>query len=148
MSWSRCGWSAAAANVARKHATKTGTHNRYMGTPGRVPNGGDEAHSLTLLVWIRVSATKAGPAVDSRGRLIMIDRRATVSHRPGGRHMSKPEPRPKRTASRRTFLHHAAGLTAGIAASAAKAEPSETLLPTIKLGPHSVTRLIVGGNPV
>ena len=43
-----------------------------------------------------------------------------------------------------------AGLAA-LSAATAKAEPStkaDSLLPTIKLGPHEVTRLIVGGNPV
>ncbi len=51
---------------------------------------------------------------------------------------------------RRTFLRQAAtaatGLTA-LAQPAAAAEPA-ALLPTIKLGPHRVTRLILGGNPV
>jgi hypothetical protein len=56
--------------------------------------------------------------------------------------------------SRRDFLHQAVGLAACLGAAVpavaggdppAKAEP---LLPTVKLGPHSVTRLIVGGNPV
>ncbi len=58
-----------------------------------------------------------------------------------------------RTAStRRDFLQSAGlaaclgGLTAGAdAADTTKAEP---LLPTIKLGPHAVTRLIIGGNPI
>jgi hypothetical protein len=62
--------------------------------------------------------------------------------------------------TRRDFLQHAAGLAACLGATApvvaspdaattgqppAKAEP---LLPTIELGKHKVTRLIVGGNPV
>jgi hypothetical protein len=54
-------------------------------------------------------------------------------------------------ASRRDFLQHATGLTAGLAAaSAAPADDAkpDPLLPTVKLGPHAVTRLIVGGNPV
>jgi hypothetical protein len=56
--------------------------------------------------------------------------------------------------SRRRFLKQ----TAGLAASAAIIErigPSgqaggatDALLPTIKLGPHQVTRLIIGGNPI
>src|SRR5438067_7798402 len=63
-------------------------------------------------------------------------------------------PRENPPATRRAFLHHAAGLAAGLGAAApapaadspaAKAGP---LLPTIKLGPHAVTRLILGGNPV
>ena len=58
------------------------------------------------------------------------------------------------SSSRRDFLHQAAGLAAGLgAAGAARAadEPAakgDALLPTIRLGPHNVTRLIVGGNPV
>src|SRR5207248_3226974 len=55
-------------------------------------------------------------------------------------------------ASRRDFFQQAAGLAAGIGAAAAPAAaaevPSEPLLPTVKLGPHSVTRLIIGGNPI
>jgi hypothetical protein len=50
-------------------------------------------------------------------------------------------------ATRRDFLQQASGLAAGLTAQppAAKQEP---LLPTVKLGPHEVTRLILGGNPV
>lgn len=55
-------------------------------------------------------------------------------------------------ASRRDFLHQAAGLAAGLGAAAAPAaaaeSPAEPLLPTIKLGKHSITRLIIGGNPI
>jgi hypothetical protein len=54
-------------------------------------------------------------------------------------------------ASRRDFLQQAAGLATGLAAlaqPAEAAEPSTDLLPTVKLGPHQVTRLIIGGNPV
>lgn len=43
--------------------------------------------------------------------------------------MSDPTQNPEQTSTRRDFLHQAA---AG-------------LLPTVKLGPHSVTRLILGG---
>jgi hypothetical protein len=55
--------------------------------------------------------------------------------------------------TRRDFLHQTAGLAAalGPVLAAGAAEPavkSDPLLPTIKLGPHVVTRLIVGGNPV
>ncbi len=54
--------------------------------------------------------------------------------------------------TRRDFLHQAAGLAGGAAllhqtARAADA-PADKLLPTIKLGPHEVTRLIIGGNPI
>jgi hypothetical protein len=55
-------------------------------------------------------------------------------------------------ATRRDFLHQAAGIAAASAltATAATAEPAakSNSLPTIKLGEHSVTRLVVGGNPV
>lgn len=56
------------------------------------------------------------------------------------------------SSSRRDFLHQAAGVAAAsaVVATAAADEPSakSNLLPTIKLGDHSVTRLILGGNPV
>jgi len=58
------------------------------------------------------------------------------------------------SASRREFLHQAAGLASGVAvlgreaAAADKPGPNPNLLPTIKLGPHQLTRLIIGGNPV
>lgn len=56
-------------------------------------------------------------------------------------------------ATRRDFMQQAAGLAAGLGAAAptlaagpiTRADP---LLPTIKLGPHEVTRLIIGGNPI
>src|SRR5690349_13551753 len=56
-------------------------------------------------------------------------------------------------ATRRDFLHQASGLAAGLAAASAPAAdaepaPAPDLLPTVKLGPHTITRLIVGGNPV
>jgi hypothetical protein len=54
--------------------------------------------------------------------------------------------------SRRDFLQKAAGVATALGAvSAASADPStkaDPLLPTIKLGKHNVTRLIVGGNPI
>src|SRR5262245_10960976 len=57
--------------------------------------------------------------------------------------------------TRRQFLQRTAGLAAGAAVfselsqneSLALAAVSKTL-PTIKLGPHEVTRLIIGGNPI
>ena len=56
------------------------------------------------------------------------------------------------SATRREFLQQAAGLAAGAAllADSARAaeQPAAELLPTIKLGPHAVTRLIIGGNPI
>ena len=54
-------------------------------------------------------------------------------------------------ASRRDFLHQAAGTAAGLALAAQPAiaaQPAADTLPTIRLGRHSVTRLIVGGNPI
>jgi hypothetical protein len=54
--------------------------------------------------------------------------------------------------NRRDFLHQAAGLaTASALASAAPAADTPAAaptLPTVKLGSHDVTRLIIGGNPV
>jgi len=57
--------------------------------------------------------------------------------------------------TRRHFLHQAAGVAAGaavfgeISAQSADAAASETRsLPTIKLGTHTVSRLIIGGNPI
>ncbi len=57
------------------------------------------------------------------------------------------------SASRRDFLQQAAGLAAGAAvlAPAVAADPKAAQsapLPTIKLGTHTVTRLILGGNPI
>lgn len=57
-------------------------------------------------------------------------------------------------ASRRDFLHQAAatlGVATAATAAASTIEPAakpEPLLPTIKLGPHDITRLIIGGNPI
>jgi hypothetical protein len=58
------------------------------------------------------------------------------------------------SSSRRDFLQQAAGLAAclgaAVPAAAAPEQPAkaEPLLPTIRLGKHDVTRLIIGGNPV
>jgi len=57
------------------------------------------------------------------------------------------------TASRRDFLQQAAGVAAGIAAlpsatAAAESSSRAETLPTIQLGSHRVTRLIIGGNPI
>src|SRR5262249_48741911 len=55
------------------------------------------------------------------------------------------------SASRRDFLQQAAGLAAGVAAlapAAADTKPAAQALPTVKLGTHAVTRLILGGNPI
>jgi hypothetical protein len=67
--------------------------------------------------------------------------------------MSEQQPVVGTVPSRRDFLHQAAGVAAGAVAVAAAdgyAAPVEAgpLLPTIKLGKHSVTRLILGGNPI
>ncbi len=53
-------------------------------------------------------------------------------------------------ATRRGFLHQTAGAVAAAASSAPAADTPDApgLLPTIKLGPHSVSRLILGGNPI
>jgi hypothetical protein len=56
--------------------------------------------------------------------------------------------------SRRDFLHQAAGIATGMVTMTPAVEASEPpassslLLPTIQLGQHRVTRLIIGGNPV
>jgi hypothetical protein len=51
--------------------------------------------------------------------------------------------------NRRAFLQSAAGLAAGTVLEAAKADqPAAETLPTIRLGQHQVSRLILGGNPV
>ena len=59
---------------------------------------------------------------------------------------------PGQSSSRREFLQQAAGITAGVGAwSASKEADAATAvrtLPTIALGPHRVTRLIIGGNPI
>jgi hypothetical protein len=59
------------------------------------------------------------------------------------------KPYPRDASARRTFLKQAAVAASGVAvlAPAASAAPT-ALLPTIKLGAHPVTRLIVGGNPI
>jgi len=50
--------------------------------------------------------------------------------------------------SRREFLKGATALAAGVVAVPAARPESPALLPTIPLGPHQVTRLIVGSNPI
>lgn len=65
----------------------------------------------------------------------------------GDRASSKTPP----SATRRDFLQQAAGLAAGVAAlapAAAAGSATSAPLPTIQLGPHTVTRLILGGNPI
>lgn len=64
--------------------------------------------------------------------------------------MIDPVPVVEGTATRRTFLNHAAAATAlaNLSASASAAEPTAELLPTVKFGPHSISRLILGGNPI
>src|ERR1043166_8197878 len=62
---------------------------------------------------------------------------------------------PRSTTTRRQFLHTTAGFAAGAALLSELPEraeeitvPADRSLPTIKLGPHTVTRLIIGGNPI
>src|SRR5439155_4932650 len=57
--------------------------------------------------------------------------------------------------TRRRFLKQTVGLAAGAAVlsdapltAQAATVTAEPLLPTVKLGPHEVTRLIIGGNPI
>jgi hypothetical protein len=58
--------------------------------------------------------------------------------------MKRPSP------DRRKFLQHATVAASGLAAIDTKSQAADagTLLPTIRLGKHDVTRLIIGGNPV
>src|SRR5678815_3285439 len=67
------------------------------------------------------------------------------------------QPLPQQTVSgvttRRNFLKSTTGVAAGAAmlaelAPGARAVEASPLLPTIKLGTHDVTRLIIGGNPI
>ena len=56
---------------------------------------------------------------------------------------------PSNSSGRRTFLKQAAVAASGVASFApTSGAASPALLPTIKLGPHTVTRLIIGGNPI
>src|SRR5262245_10226792 len=66
--------------------------------------------------------------------------------------MSEQPREPEGSPTRRDFLNTAAGLAAGAAvcAAASAAEPATdaATLPTVRLGTHSVSRLILGGNPI
>jgi hypothetical protein len=66
--------------------------------------------------------------------------------------MNSPDPKTSPSGSdRRAFLQQAAGLAAGVSALAAPADaaqPAADTLPTVRLGKHEVTRLILGGNPI
>src|SRR5438876_748905 len=61
---------------------------------------------------------------------------------------------PMNSATRRDFLNQTAAIAAGITVlgNSAKADEkpatSDNMLPTVKLGTHAVTRLIIGGNPI
>ncbi len=57
---------------------------------------------------------------------------------------------PSEASGRRTFLKQAAAAASSMAAltPVAAEDASTALLPTIKLGEHSVTRLIIGANPI
>src|SRR5438132_798727 len=53
--------------------------------------------------------------------------------------------------NRRDFLHQTAGAAAGMALAAGNgeaAQQNQPALPTIRLGAHNITRLIIGGNPI
>src|SRR3989440_3852327 len=68
-------------------------------------------------------------------------------------HEERPAPLASSSTTRRDFLQEAAGFAAGLGAAQAamggetpgQADP---LLPTVRLGHHNVTRLIIGGNPI
>src|SRR5581483_9242026 len=65
-----------------------------------------------------------------------------------GRHWARGEWTPQMgDSSRREFLKGASALAAGMIPGA-NAPAATALLPTVALGPHRVTRLIVGSNPV
>jgi hypothetical protein len=55
---------------------------------------------------------------------------------------------PEEFETRRDFLTQAAGLATGLGLAPAAHGPRAPLLPTIKLGKHEVTRLILGANPI
>src|SRR5262245_18785267 len=82
-------------------------------------------------------------------------RRALVTPRGSTMH-PREEPPPvadQPSTTRRDVLQKAVGLAAtlGAAAAVTAADPpakADPLLPTVKLGKHDVTRLIVGGNPI
>ncbi len=56
------------------------------------------------------------------------------------------------SSTRRHFLHQTAALAAGASVASAPTTgaqpPAAQTLPTIRLGPHQVNRLIIGGNPI
>jgi len=68
--------------------------------------------------------------------------------------MNPPESTPsdQDATSRRNFLRQTVGIAAGAAVLNELPSPAapvpQPLLPTIKLGQHQVTRLIIGGNPI
>jgi hypothetical protein len=64
-----------------------------------------------------------------------------------------PQQTPASVTTRRDFLKNTTGVAAGAAmlaelAPSGRAVEANPLLPTIKLGTHDVTRLIIGGNPI
>lgn len=63
--------------------------------------------------------------------------------------MTRPNPPPS-SGTRREFMQQAATLATGATLATAATAPAadDELLPTIKLGAHAVTRLIIGGNPI
>src|SRR5580693_1880643 len=69
-----------------------------------------------------------------------------------GKSAMQPNDANAASTSRRDFLQHAAGIATSLSAvavaSADSSNKSDPLLPTVKLGKHDVTRLIIGGNPI
>src|SRR5437763_3144726 len=81
----------------------------------------------------------------------VCDNRPKLLHK---RRSTMRECTPTNSATRRDFLNQTTGMAVGmsvLAGSAAADEKPRTdagILPTIKLGQHDVTRLIIGGNPI
>src|SRR5262249_4601019 len=112
----------------------------------------------------RLHGARAGPvqicfARDRQGgyALAVVGVEQAPRINPGGGWNVRPDEHPEPTqpsATRRDFLQVtglAACLGAAVPAADAAAQPSakaDPLLPTVKLGKHQLTRLIIGGNPI
>src|SRR6266496_2648641 len=86
------------------------------------------------------------------GPTMIPDKKDAAAAAPGAAVARRAAPLPT---TRRRFLQKTAGLAAQAAVlsemsqpARAASAPAAPLLPTIRLGPHAVTRLIIGGNPI